>query len=136
MAVPLPSSHRRLYSLQLSARLCTSVLVVSLHSKAPNPHFKAYPPPPETLGVLGGGGWGFSVWVDGGAEFGKHALVAGVRVIGTALSDMEYKVQLFNTYKEGELNLGEACCVDRCVVKYNQVNNMIGQLLAYGKHRM
>ncbi|XP_074273993.1 mitochondrial import inner membrane translocase subunit TIM10-like isoform X4 [Silene latifolia] len=70
------------------------------------------------------------------------------KVIGTALSEMEYRVQLFNTlshtcfskcvdrrYKEGELNLGETTCVNRCVAKYYQVNNMVGQLLAYGKHR-
>ncbi|KAL9224448.1 hypothetical protein vseg_000477 [Gypsophila vaccaria] len=71
------------------------------------------------------------------------------KIIGTAVSDMEYRVQLFNTlshtcfnkcvdkrYKEGELHLGEASCIDRCVSKYNQVNNMIGQLLASGKNRV
>ncbi|KAK9715195.1 hypothetical protein RND81_06G148800 [Saponaria officinalis] len=71
------------------------------------------------------------------------------KIVGTAISDMEYRVQLFNTlshtcfnkcvdkrYREGELNIGETACVDRCVSKYYQVNNMVGQLLASGKHRM
>ncbi|KAG5536244.1 hypothetical protein RHGRI_023880 [Rhododendron griersonianum] len=32
-------------------------------------------------------------------------------------------------YKEAELNMGENSCIDRCVSKYWQVTNLIGQLL-------
>lgn len=68
------------------------------------------------------------------------------KIIGTATSEMEYRVDLFNRlthtcfskcvekrYKDGELNLGENSCIDRCVSKYWQVNNIIGHLLAYGR---
>ncbi|XP_056684606.1 mitochondrial import inner membrane translocase subunit TIM10-like isoform X2 [Spinacia oleracea] len=68
------------------------------------------------------------------------------KVIGTTISDMEYRVALFNSlthtcfekcvekrYKEGELHLGENSCIDRCVSKYWQVNNLVGHLLAYGR---
>ncbi|KMT06527.1 hypothetical protein BVRB_7g157010 [Beta vulgaris subsp. vulgaris] len=68
------------------------------------------------------------------------------KIIGTATGEMEYRVELFNRlthtcfskcvekrYKEGELNLGETSCIDRCVSKYWQVNNIIGRRLAYGR---
>jgi hypothetical protein len=32
-------------------------------------------------------------------------------------------------YKEAELNMGENSCIDRCVSKYWQVTNMVGQML-------
>ncbi|KAL6893777.1 hypothetical protein ACP4OV_007875 [Aristida adscensionis] len=32
-------------------------------------------------------------------------------------------------YKEAELNMGENSCIDRCVSKYWQVTNLVGQLL-------
>ncbi|XP_021766942.1 mitochondrial import inner membrane translocase subunit TIM10-like isoform X2 [Chenopodium quinoa] len=68
------------------------------------------------------------------------------KIIGTAIGEMEHRVELFNKlthncfnkcvekrYKEGDLNLGENSCIDRCVSKYWQVNNMIGHILAYGR---
>ncbi|KAK3003385.1 hypothetical protein RJ639_018137 [Escallonia herrerae] len=35
-------------------------------------------------------------------------------------------------YKEPELYIGETSCINRCVSKYWQVNNIIGQMLASG----
>lgn len=68
------------------------------------------------------------------------------KIIGTATSEMEYRVELFNRltytcfskcvdkrYKDNELNIGESSCIDRCVSKYTQVNNIIGNVLAYGR---
>jgi len=59
-----------------------------------------------------------------------------------AEQEMEYKVDLFNRmvstcfekcmdkrYKEGDLNVGENSCVDRCASKYWQVTGIVGQLL-------
>lgn len=64
------------------------------------------------------------------------------QILGMVTSELEYKVELhkrlvdtcFNKcvdqrYKEGELNIGENSCVDRCVLKYWQVNNIVGQVL-------
>ncbi|GAA0151865.1 transporter [Lithospermum erythrorhizon] len=69
-----------------------------------------------------------------------------MQIIGTATQEMEHKVELFNKltktcfekcvdkrYKEGELNLGETSCVDRCVSKYSQVTNLIGHILSSGR---
>ncbi|GKA54965.1 mitochondrial import inner membrane translocase subunit TIM10-like protein [Tanacetum coccineum] len=65
------------------------------------------------------------------------------QLFGMAVNEMEYRVEMFskmtNTcfakcvekrYKEGELNLGETSCIDRCVSKYFQITNLVGQLLA------
>ncbi|XP_044505997.1 mitochondrial import inner membrane translocase subunit TIM10-like [Mangifera indica] len=67
------------------------------------------------------------------------------QAFGMAEIEMEHKVELFNRltqtcfkkcfekrYKDSELNMGEISCIDRCVFKYWQVNNLIGQLLAGG----
>ncbi|KAF3779288.1 Mitochondrial import inner membrane translocase subunit [Nymphaea thermarum] len=45
------------------------------------------------------------------------------QIIGMAEKEMEYRVDLFNRYKESELNMGENSCIDRCVSKYWQAGN-------------
>ncbi|KAM7527714.1 hypothetical protein LguiB_031124 [Lonicera macranthoides] len=42
----------------------------------------------------------------------------------------------FFRYKDPELNMGENSCIDRCVSKYWQVTNLIGQLLGSGRPTM
>uniref|UniRef100_A0A804P6G5 Mitochondrial import inner membrane translocase subunit n=2 Tax=Zea mays TaxID=4577 RepID=A0A804P6G5_MAIZE len=64
------------------------------------------------------------------------------QMFGMAEKEMEYRVDLFNRltktcfekcvekrYKEAELNMGENSCIDRCVSKYWQVTNLVGQML-------
>lgn len=64
------------------------------------------------------------------------------QVLFMAEKEMEYRVELFNklthtcfrkctdkSYKESELNMAENSCIDRCVSKYWQVTNLVGQLL-------
>ncbi|XP_062190674.1 mitochondrial import inner membrane translocase subunit TIM10-like [Phragmites australis] len=64
------------------------------------------------------------------------------QMFGLAEKEMEYRVDLFNQltqtcfdkciekrHKEAELNMGENSCIDRCVSKYWQVTNLVGQLL-------
>ncbi|CAI9098351.1 OLC1v1034983C1 [Oldenlandia corymbosa var. corymbosa] len=64
------------------------------------------------------------------------------QIFGMAEKEMEYRVEMFNKltqtcfakcvenrYKESELNMGENSCIDRCVSKYWQVTNLVGQLL-------
>ncbi|WOG89126.1 hypothetical protein DCAR_0208362 [Daucus carota subsp. sativus] len=58
------------------------------------------------------------------------------QIFGMAGMEMEFRVEMFNKYKECELNLGETKCIDDCVSKYWQVTNMIGQLLCNGKPSM
>ncbi|KAK1437090.1 hypothetical protein QVD17_02875 [Tagetes erecta] len=71
------------------------------------------------------------------------------QIFGMAEKEMEYRVELFNKlthtcfakcvekrYKEPELNMGENSCIDRCVSKYWQVTNLIGQLLGSGRPPM
>ncbi|XP_011624695.1 mitochondrial import inner membrane translocase subunit TIM10 [Amborella trichopoda] len=68
------------------------------------------------------------------------------QIFGMAEKEMEYRVDLFNRltqtcfhkciekrYKDSELNMGENSCIDRCVSKYWQVTNLIGQLLGSNK---
>ena len=56
--------------------------------------------------------------------------------------EMEYRVELFNRlvgacyekcidkkFKEGDLNVGENSCVDRCTSKYWQCVGIVGQML-------
>ncbi|KAK6646099.1 hypothetical protein PHAVU_L008843 [Phaseolus vulgaris] len=71
------------------------------------------------------------------------------QIFGMAEKEMEHRVESFNKitdtcfnkcvenrYKEPEINMGENSCIDRCVSKYWQVTNLIGQLLGSGKHPM
>ncbi|XP_058099496.1 mitochondrial import inner membrane translocase subunit TIM10 [Magnolia sinica] len=71
------------------------------------------------------------------------------QIFGMAEKEMEYRVDLFNRltgtcfnkciekrYKESELNMGENSCIDRCVSKYWQVTNLIGQLLGSNRPPM
>ncbi|CAL5353073.1 unnamed protein product [Camellia sinensis] len=58
------------------------------------------------------------------------------QIFGMAEKEMEYRVELFNKYKEAELNMGENSCIDRCVSKYWQVTNLIGQLLGSNRPPM
>ncbi|KAI5682643.1 hypothetical protein M9H77_03871 [Catharanthus roseus] len=64
------------------------------------------------------------------------------QIYGMAEKEMEYRVEMFSKltqtcfskcvesrYKESELNMGENSCIDRCVSKYWQVTNLVGQLL-------
>ncbi|KAK9796995.1 hypothetical protein WJX73_000057 [Symbiochloris irregularis] len=66
-------------------------------------------------------------------------IAKGLRV---AEQEMEYRVDMFNKmvstcfdkcmdkrYKEGDMNVGETACVDRCASKYWQVTGIVGQLL-------
>ncbi|KAK9903466.1 hypothetical protein WJX75_006351 [Coccomyxa subellipsoidea] len=70
-------------------------------------------------------------------------LAKGVKM---AEQEMDYRVDLFNRmvstcfekcmdkrYKEGDLNVGENSCVDRCASKYWQVTGIVGQLLGGGQ---
>ncbi|KAL6766251.1 TIM10 [Auxenochlorella protothecoides x Auxenochlorella symbiontica] len=63
-----------------------------------------------------------------------------------AQQEMEYRVALFNKmvtscfdkcidrkYKDGDLNVGENSCVDRCTSKYWQTTGIVGQLLGTGQ---
>ncbi|KAG9452631.1 hypothetical protein H6P81_005535 [Aristolochia fimbriata] len=65
------------------------------------------------------------------------------QVLGLALAEMEYKVEMFNKltrtcfdkcvekrYKEAELHMGENSCFDRCTSKYFLVTNLVGHLLS------
>lgn len=69
------------------------------------------------------------------------------KALEVAELDMEYRVDLFNTlnhtcfnkcidkrYKEGEPNMGESTCIDRCASKYWQVSDLIPQF-SYGYMR-
>ncbi|KAJ4978033.1 hypothetical protein NE237_008813 [Protea cynaroides] len=71
------------------------------------------------------------------------------QIFGMAEKEMEYRVELFNKlthtcfnkciekrYKDSELNLGENSCIDRCVSKYWQVTNLVGQLLGSSRPPM
>ncbi|KAH8954105.1 hypothetical protein BDL97_08G062500 [Sphagnum fallax] len=51
------------------------------------------------------------------------------QIFGMAQQEMEYRVDLFNKYKEADLNVGENSCIDRCVAKYWQVTGIVGQML-------
>ncbi|MCD7467058.1 protein transporter tim10 [Datura stramonium] len=68
------------------------------------------------------------------------------KIFDMAEKEMEYRVEFFNKltgtcfnkcvekkYKEPELYMGENTCIDRCVSKYQQVTNIIGQMLANGR---
>ncbi|KAL7169751.1 hypothetical protein ACSBR2_034731 [Camellia fascicularis] len=71
------------------------------------------------------------------------------QIFGLAEKEMEYRVDLFNKltqtcftkciesrHKESELNMGENSCIDRCVSKYWQVTNLVGQLLGSNRPPM
>ncbi|XP_073157909.1 mitochondrial import inner membrane translocase subunit TIM10 [Henckelia pumila] len=71
------------------------------------------------------------------------------QIIGMMEKEMEYRVEMFNKlthtcfnkcvenkYKDSELNMGENSCIDRCVSKYWQVTNLVGQLLGNSRPPM
>jgi hypothetical protein len=43
------------------------------------------------------------------------------------LVDGCYKKCINTSYSEGEVNKGEALCLDRCVAKYFEVNTKVGE---------
>ncbi|KAM7258076.1 hypothetical protein ACFE04_013817 [Oxalis oulophora] len=66
-------------------------------------------------------------------------------IFAIASIEMEHRVESFNKfsqtcfskcadkrYKESELNMQETSCIDRCVAKYWQVNNIIGKMVNVG----
>ncbi|KAL8140945.1 hypothetical protein V2J09_006966 [Rumex salicifolius] len=67
------------------------------------------------------------------AELNSAPAMDREEIYRKAEKEMEYRVELFNKYKETELFMGENSCVDRCVSKYYQVTNLIGQRLASGR---
>ncbi|KAF3985561.1 hypothetical protein FT662_05076 [Candidozyma haemuli var. vulneris] len=42
-----------------------------------------------------------------------------------------HKKCIAHEYGEGELNTGEASCLDRCVAKYVKANTLVGQSMKY-----
>ena len=44
-------------------------------------------------------------------------------------SDSSLTGLVCNRYKEGDMNVGENSCVDRCASKYWQVTGIVGQLI-------
>ncbi|CAN4102261.1 unnamed protein product [Withania somnifera] len=71
------------------------------------------------------------------------------QIFSMAEKEMVYRVEFFNKlthtcfnkcvskkYKEPELYMGENTCIDRCVSKYQQVSNIIGQMLTNGRRPM
>lgn len=44
------------------------------------------------------------------------------------LVDGCYKKCISTSYSEGEVNKGEALCLDRCVAKYFEVNTKVGEV--------
>ncbi|KAK9140543.1 hypothetical protein Scep_010224 [Stephania cephalantha] len=71
------------------------------------------------------------------------------QIMGMMEKEMEYRVEMFNKltqtcfdkciekrHKESELNMGENSCIDRCVSKYWQVTNLVGQLLGSNRPPM
>ncbi|XP_047318450.1 mitochondrial import inner membrane translocase subunit TIM10-like [Impatiens glandulifera] len=70
------------------------------------------------------------------------------KIVYMVEKEMEYRVEYFNRlthtcfkkcvaqrYKDPELQIGENSCIDRCVSKYSQVTNIIGQMMASGRLR-
>ncbi|XP_074290189.1 mitochondrial import inner membrane translocase subunit TIM10 [Silene latifolia] len=68
--------------------------------------------------------------------------MAKEQILFMAEKEMEYRVELFNkltqtcfrkcadkSFKDSELNMAENGCIDKCVSKYWQVTNLVGQLL-------
>lgn len=64
------------------------------------------------------------------------------KAMAIAQQEMEYRVELFNRmvstcfdkciekkHKDGDMNVGENSCTDRCTAKYWQVTGMVGQML-------
>ncbi|KAI3853349.1 hypothetical protein MKW98_018771 [Papaver atlanticum] len=83
------------------------------------------------------------------AQAAAQAAFEKDQMFGMAANEMEYRVDLFNRltqtcfnkciekrYKEAELNMGENSCIDRCVSKYWQVTNLVGQLLGSNRPPM
>ncbi|KXZ47452.1 hypothetical protein GPECTOR_35g890 [Gonium pectorale] len=57
----------------------------------------------------------------------QHAVAAAALTMAT--TELEYRVSLLNSIKEGTLSVGENSCIDRCCAKYWQVVAIVGQLL-------
>uniref|UniRef100_A0A0D9W0W2 Uncharacterized protein n=1 Tax=Leersia perrieri TaxID=77586 RepID=A0A0D9W0W2_9ORYZ len=58
-------------------------------------------------------GWGARAAAMAAANEGPSKLEKE-QMFGMAEKEMEYRVDLFNRYKESELNMGENSCIDRC----------------------
>eukprot|EP00740_Mantoniella_antarctica_P006162 CAMPEP_0181358336 /NCGR_PEP_ID=MMETSP1106-20121128/5458_1 /TAXON_ID=81844 /ORGANISM="Mantoniella antarctica, Strain SL-175" /LENGTH=92 /DNA_ID=CAMNT_0023471295 /DNA_START=37 /DNA_END=315 /DNA_ORIENTATION=+ len=80
-----------------------------------------------------------------GPDVSKLAPEQKEQMYAAATTEMEYRVELFNKmvggcyekcidkkFKEGDLNVGENSCVDRCTSKYWQCVGMVGQMLGAG----
>jgi len=80
----------------------------------------------------------------GGGQNNMQTMTAEQREQAFAMAnqEMEYRVDLFNKlvhscyekcidkrFKDGDLNVGETACVDRCSSKYWQSVGIVGQLL-------
>lgn len=50
-----------------------------------------------------------------------------------ALRQMPFLTPHYTRYKDGDLNVGENSCVDRCTSKYWQTTGIVGQLLGTGQ---
>lgn len=73
---------------------------------------------------------------------GKLSAEEKEKMYSAATTEMEYRVELFNRlvgacyekcidkkFKEGDLNVGENSCVDRCAAKYWESVAIVGQML-------
>eukprot|EP00775_Hariotina_reticulata_P005843 gene5843-6084_t len=58
---------------------------------------------------------------------------AAAAAMAMAATELEYRVELLNKYKEGILSVGESSCIDRCAAKYWQAVAIVGQLLGSAK---
>eukprot|EP00227_Mantoniella_beaufortii_P020632 CAMPEP_0197590654 /NCGR_PEP_ID=MMETSP1326-20131121/11813_1 /TAXON_ID=1155430 /ORGANISM="Genus nov. species nov., Strain RCC2288" /LENGTH=90 /DNA_ID=CAMNT_0043155827 /DNA_START=59 /DNA_END=331 /DNA_ORIENTATION=+ len=77
-----------------------------------------------------------------GVEISKMTPEQKELMYTAAATEMDYRVDLFNKmvtgcyekcidkkFKDGDLNVGENSCVDRCTAKYWQAVGIVGQML-------